>query len=197
MTDRRRRLGWAHLLPVLFVCTEQVACAPPADFRPPSALMLGDRSFEVGAGFVNVSKRPWVEESSRNIGQSWFTARANSWLSLSAISAFDKEGALGGASALFRVVHTDRFVLGTSAEAGYAWAGASVSSAVRVLDDSWVYAAPRVANWGDVVSVGIPFGLSIHVVSGFHLRTEVQWSWAELKYYNRRVHTGIAAAYDF
>ena len=174
-----------------------MGCAPPADFRPPSALMFREQTLEVGAGVVNVSKRPWVDETSRNIGQSWLTVRAASWVSFSAISAFDREGAAGGGAALFRLFHTDRLVLGTSAEAGYAWAGLSASGALRVLDDSWVYTAPRVANWGDVISVGIPMGLSIHIVEGLHLRTEVQWSWAELKYYNRRMHTGVAAAYDF
>jgi hypothetical protein len=172
-------------------------CAPPADFRPPSALMFHDQTLEVGAGIVNVSKRPYVDESSRNIGQSWVTVRAASWVSFSAISAFDREGAAGGGSALFRLLRTDRVILGTSAEAGYAWAGASASGALRLLEDSWLYTAPRVSNWGDVASVGIPVGLSIHVFEGLHLRTEVQWSWAELKYYNRRMHTGVAAAYDF
>ncbi|HEX7670470.1 MAG TPA: hypothetical protein VF395_12835, partial [Polyangiaceae bacterium] len=171
-----------------------VGCAPPADFRPPSALVFREQTLEVGAGVVNVSKRPYVDESSRNIGQSWLTVRAASWVSFSAISAFDREGAAGGGAALFRLFRTDRVVVGTSAEAGYAWAGASASGALRLLEDSWLYTAPRVSNWGDVASLGIPVGLSIHVVEGLHLRTEVQWSWAGLKYYNRRMHTGLAAA---
>jgi hypothetical protein len=172
-------------------------CAPPADFRPPAALVFTNKTFEVGAGVVNVSKRPYVDEPSRNIGQSWLTLRAASWVSFSAISAYDREGAAGGAAALFRVLRTDRLVLGTSVEAGYAWGGLSASSAVRLLEDSWIYTAPRLANWGDSVSVGIPVGISIQLVSGFHLRTEVQWSWEDLKSYNRRVHTGLAAAYAF
>jgi len=177
--------------------TLTAACAPPADLRPPSALLFSDRTLEIGAGVVHVSKRPYVDEPSRNIGQSWMTLRAASWVSFSAISAFDREGALGGGAALFRLLRTDRLVLGTSLEAGYAWGGVSASSALRLFEDSWIYTAPRLANWGDAASVGIPIGLSIHVVEGLHLRTEVQWSWEDFKYYNRRVHSGFAAAYDF
>lgn len=172
-------------------------CAPPADLRPPSALVFDDKFLEVGAGVVHVSKRPYVDESPRNVGQSWLTVRAAPWLSLSAVSAFDHEGALGGAAALFRLVRTDRFVLGTSAEAGYAWGAASVSSAVRLVDGAWIYTAPRVSNWGDAASVGLPIGLSLKLVAGLHVRTEVQWSWEDLKYYNRRIHSGIAMAYCF
>ncbi|HVU02812.1 MAG TPA: hypothetical protein VHE30_13725 [Polyangiaceae bacterium] len=178
-------------------CGALTACAPPADFRPPSALVFEDRRLEVGTGLVHVSRRPYVDESSRDIGQSWATVRATRWLSLSAISAYDTNGVLGGVAALFRVVQRDRVVLGTSAEAGYAWGGLSLSGAFRFIDDSWIYVAPRAANWGDQFSLGIPFGLSVRVTGGFHLRTEAQWSWADLKYYNRRLHSGIAAAYDF
>jgi hypothetical protein len=159
--------------------------------------MFDDRNVELGTGIVRVSKRPYVDEPSHDVGQSWATLKVASWVSLSAVSAYDRNGALGGAAALFRLVHKDRYVLGTSAEAGYAWGGLSLSGALRILEDSWIYTAPRISNWGDGVLVGVPFGLSVHVVSGLHIRPEVQVSWTDWKYYNRRIHSGIAAAYDF
>jgi hypothetical protein len=174
-----------------------VACAPVADFRPPSALVRGDRTFEVGGGGVYVSPRPYVVESGHQMGQFWFTGRATRWLSLSAVGGFDAHSALGGGAALARFVTTDRFVAGASVEAGFAWGATSLSGAARLFDDTWVYAAPRVFNWGKFVAVGVPVGASVHVFDGFSLRAEVQTSWEDLKYYNRRTHVGAAAAYDW
>lgn len=174
-----------------------IACAPPADFRPPNALVENDRTFEVGAAAVNVSARPYVDEPSQNIGQLWFSGRPNRWLNLSVVGAFDNDGGAGGLGALARYVTTDRFVAGVGAEAGFAWAGASLSGAGRLFDRTWVYAAPRVYNWGDSATVGIPAGVSARIVDGFVLRAEGQVSWADLKYYNRRTHLGAALVYTW
>ena len=174
------------------------ACtAPLADFRPPSALVRGDRTFEVGGGAVAVTPRPYVVESGHSEGQVWFTGRATKWLSLSGIGAFDTHTALGGGSALARFLTTDRVVAGVSGEVGYAWLGGSLSSAVRLFDDTWIYTAPRVANWGLYVGVGVPVGVSARIYQGFVLRAEGQVSWEDLKYYNRRFHFGAAAAYEW
>jgi hypothetical protein len=144
-----------------------------------------------------VTARPYVIESSHGEGQLWFTGRVAPWLSLSALGAFDTHTALGGGAALARFVTTDRVVAGVGAELGYAWAGASLSGAVRLFDDTWLYASPRVANWGILVGAGIPVGLSARVYRGFVLRAEGQASWEALKYYNRRFHFGAAAAYEW
>ena len=174
-----------------------LGCAPMADFRPPSALVRGDRTFEMGGGGVYVSPRPYVVEHAHGMGQLWFTGRAARWLSLSAVGAFDTQSALGGGAALARFLTTDRVVAGVGAEAGFAWAGASLSGAARLFDDAWIYTSPRVYNWGKFLAVGIPVGVSIPVVSGFVVRAEGQTSWESLKYYNRRLHLGAAVAYEW
>lgn len=174
-----------------------IACAPPSDFRPPNALVESDRTFEAGAGVTNVSARPYVDEPSQTIGQIWFSGRPTRWLNLSAVGAFDNDGGAGGIGALARYLTTDRFVAGVGAEVGFAWAGASLSGAVRLFDRTWVYAAPRVYNWGDAPTVGIPAGVSARIVDGFVLRAEGQVSWADLKYYNRRTHLGGALVYTW
>jgi hypothetical protein len=173
------------------------ACAPLADFRPPSALVRGGRHFEVGGGGVYVSPRPYVVESGHGNGQFWFTGRATNWLSLSAVGAFDDRSALGGAGALARFLTTDRVVAGVGIEAGFAWAGASLSGSARLFDDVWLYTAPRVSNWGKFVDVGVPVGLSVPVIDGFVFRVEGQASWEKLAYYDRRLHVGGALAYEW
>jgi hypothetical protein len=174
------------------------ACvAPVADLRPPSALVHDDRTFEIGAGVVNVRPRQYVIEDAHTEGQFWFTGRAASWLSLTGVGAFDGHSGLGGIAALARYVTTDRFVGGIGAEGGYAWVGGSLSGAARLFDDTWVYAAPRVSNWGIYVTPAVPFGVSARIHGGFHLRAEAQFSWQELKYYNRRFHLAGAAAYEW
>lgn len=178
-----------------------MACAPFADFRPPNALVESDRTFEAGAGVVHVSPRPYVDESPKNVSQFWFSGRPTRWLNLSFVGAVDSHpaagGVAGGVSALARYVTTDRFVAAAEVEAGYAWAGTSLSGAVRLFDRTWVYAAPRFYNFGDAPTVGIPAGISARIVEGFVLRAEGQVSWADLQYYNRRTHLGAALVYTW
>lgn len=171
------------------------ACAPVADFRPPSALVRGDRDVEVGGGGVYVSPRPYVIESGHGSGQVWLTGRVAPWLSLSTVTAVDGSSLLGGVGALGRFLTTDRVVAGTGVEVGYAWGAASLSGAVRLFDDTWLYTAPRLFNWGKFAAFGLPFGASVHVTGGFHLRAEAQLSWEDFQYYNRRLHLGAAAVY--
>jgi hypothetical protein len=171
--------------------------APLADFRPPSALVRGDRTLEVGGGAVMVTPRPYVIESSHREGQLWVTGRVAPWLSLSALGGFDSHTAMGGGAALARFLTTDRFVAGVGGELGYAWAGASLSGAVRLFDDTWLYTAPRMANWGILIGGGVPVGVSARIYRGLVLRAEAQASWEAFKYYNRRFHFGAAAAYEW
>jgi len=197
MEPRAASAGPGASLLALGASLGALACAPVADFRPPSALVRGNQTFEVGGGGVYVSPRPYVVESGHGSGQLWFTGRAARWLSLSLVSAFDRHSALGGAQALARFVTTDRAVAAVGVEAGFAWGGASLEGAARLFDDTWIYAAPRVFNWGKFVAVGVPVGLSLHVVGGLSVRGEAQVSWEDLQYYNRRLHVGAAAAYEW
>lgn len=192
MTGRRYSVVW-----LATAIAGSIGCAPLADLRPPSALVRGGRTFEVGGGGVYVTPRPYVVESGHANGQLWFTGKAANWLSLSVVGAFDTRSALGGAGALARVVTKDRFVGGTGVELGFAWAGASVSGAVRLFDDAWIYTAPRLSNWGKFLDFGIPVGVSLPLVYGFVLRAEGQASWEKLAYYNRRIHIAGALAYEW
>ncbi len=164
-------------------------CGPLATFRPIAALSA-DRPYELGLGTVAVSPRPYVDERWGQSGQLWFTKRANDWLQLSAIAAFDP-GALGaGIGATAAVVRGRRVVAGVEGEAGYGWAAASVPFAFRLFEESWLYAAPRVYNFGIYPAVGTPIGLSLHIQKGAFLRFEYQASWMQLQAYNLRHHIG-------
>jgi hypothetical protein len=156
-----------------------------------------DRTFEVGAAAVTVRPRQYVIEGAHNQAQMWFTGRAASWLSLSGVGAFDGRSPLGGVGALARYVTTDRFVAGVGVEGGYAWLAGSLSGSVRLFDNTWVYAAPRISNWGIFVAPAVPVGLSARIFKGFNLRAEAQLSWQDMKYYNRRVHLAGAAVYEW
>lgn len=144
-----------------------------------------------------VGPRPYVEESSHGEGQLWFTGKVAPWLSLTGVGAFDTHTAKGGVAAVARYVTTDRFVAGVGAEAGYAWYAGSLSAAGRLFDDTWIYFAPRLSNWGLFLAPGFPLGVSARVYGGFHLRAEAQVSWEDFKYYNRRFHFAGAAAYEW
>jgi hypothetical protein len=186
--------GKKLVLGVAAICS--AACtAPIADLRPPCALVHDDRKFEAGGGAAMVTARPYVIESPHGEGQIWFTDRVVPWLSVSAVGAFDTNTVKGGFAALARYVTTDRFVAGVGAEAGYAWYAGSLSGAVRLFDDTWLYAAPRIFNWGIFATPGIPVGATARIFRGLQLRAEAQLSWEEFKSYNRRLHLAAAAAY--
>lgn len=176
--------------------TGLAGCAPLASFRPASGLMPGKR-LEVGAGAVAVGPRPFVEESTQGAGQLWLMGDTSPLVTLSAIGAFDDDAfALGGALRL-NAVRTGRFAGGVEGELGYAWAAISLPLAVRAFDQTWLYSAPRLGNWSDDPSFGVPLGASVRVYDGFVLRAEAQLSWQDFKYYNRRFTFGGGAAYQF
>jgi hypothetical protein len=183
---------------VLVSTIAAAACAAPvADLRPPSAMVHDDRTFEVGAGAVTVRPRQYVIEDSHEEAQLWFTGRATPWLSLSGLGAFDGHSGVGGIAALARYVTTDRFIAGIGAEGGYAWVGGSLSGAVRLFDDTWIYTAPRVSNWGIFVAPAVPVGFTSRIYDGFSFRAEAQLSWQDAKYFNRRLHLAGGAAYEW
>jgi hypothetical protein len=170
--------------------------------------MSDGRSGEVGGGVAAVTPRPYVDEPTRATGQLWWTGRAADWASVSAIAAFDLDAVAAGGAFLAKYLQSERVVLGAEAELGYAWAALAAPAAVRLVDDWWLYTAPRVSNWGGpsrfelsavlkVLAVGIPVGANIPVCCGFVVRPEVQVSWVDFKYYNRRIHYGVAAAFQW
>jgi hypothetical protein len=188
-----KRSGPARCLLCSWLAT---ACAPVGGFRPASAL-LGERSAEVGAGAVVVTPRPFVEESATGAGQLWGSYRANPWLRLSAIGAFDFDAAAIGAAAAAIPLRTRYFVGGVEGELGYAWGAISLPLAAGPTEEIWVYTSPRLGTWGDSLTPFLPLGLSVEPVEAFVLRAEGQVSWEDFKYYNRRVHVGLAGAYQF
>ncbi len=193
MTDSVRRVvllcvaGWSLCVP---------ACAPVASLRPPSGLEEG-RSYEVGAGAASLGSRPYVQESAQLTGQLWFTTEAARWLSLSAIAAFDQRSAAGGAAARWNALRTSRVAFGPEAELGFAWAAGSLGFGLRTFGQNWLYTAPRIGTLGSTWTVGVPAGVSIELPYHLALRAEAQLSWAELRYYNRRLHLAAGLAYQF
>jgi hypothetical protein len=169
------------------------ACGPLASFRPASGLMDG-RTMELGLGAAAVSPRPYVAEPWAHAGQMWLTAEAKSWLHLSGIAAFDPQamGVGGGARAL--LLRAYRVRGGVDAEAGYGWGAMSLPFALRLFEENWFYASPRVSSYGIEPIVGVPIGLNLHVQRGAFLRIEYQSSWARLQAFNQRHHLGAALA---
>ncbi|MET0591129.1 MAG: hypothetical protein ABW133_00415 [Polyangiaceae bacterium] len=168
-------------------------CGPLGSFRPITAL-APQSSYELGLGAVAVSPRPYVDERWNQAGQLWFTTRANSWLQLSAISAFDT-GALGiGAGATATAFRSHYFAVGVEAEGGYGWLGGSLPFALRIFEETWFYGAPRVSNFGIYPAFGTPVGVSWHVDKGAFVRFEYQASWTQLQAYQMRHHFGAGLA---
>ncbi len=172
------------------------ACAPIASLRPASGV-LPERSTEVGAAIARLGPRPYVEESSQLVGQLWLSHEPSRHFSLSVLAAFDDSAAAGGVAARWNAVRTDRFAFGPEAEAGYAWGAASLGFALRTVGQNWLYASPRVGNLGFDWAFGIPVGASLDLTHGFVLRSELQVSWVDLKYYNRRVHLAGGLVYQW
>jgi hypothetical protein len=159
---------------------------------------MADRAVEVGAGVAEVTPRPYVDESAASAGQVWVSGEvADDRVGLTAIAPFDDDAAgIGGAFRL-NAVRTDRVAAGAEAELGYLWLGLSAPLSLRVFDQSHVYTAPRLFNWGRDLSFGIPVGVSARLYDGYILRAEWQRSWQDFKYYNRRDHYGVALAAQF
>lgn len=181
----------------MLVTLTSMACGPIASFRPASGLMP-DRSLEVGAGVARVSPRPYVDEPSASAGQAWVTGEVSEHrVALSAISAFDSDALGIGGGLRVNAIRSDRFHGGVEGELGYLWFSLSLPVAIRIVDQSYLYASPRLFNWSVEPAFGIPVGGSVRVYDGFILRAEWQRSWQNFKYYNRRDHLGVAAAYQF
>ncbi len=155
------------------------------------------RSIEVGAGAAMITKRPYVSEPARGAGQVWVSGEPTRWLSLSGVTAFDTGAAGVGGAVRINYLRTPDIVLGAEGEGGFAWIGGSLPLSVRLFDQTWLYAAPRISNWGIDPIFGVTGGVSTRIYGGFILRAETQSSWQGFKAYNYRQHFGLAAAYQF
>ena len=176
--------------------TQISACAPLGELRPASGMMPG-RSMEMGSGVVHVSPRQWVEEPPSNTGMLWYSADATKVVNLSVVSAFDTNALALGAAIRFNVLRFDRFAAGTELQVGYAWAALVFPLATRLFDQTWIYASPRFGTIGRDLSFGAPVGLSVRLWDGLSARGEVQTSWQDFKYYNRRIHSALGVAYQW
>jgi hypothetical protein len=151
----------------------------------------------VGAALVRLSARPYVEEETAYTGQVWFSAEPNRHVGLSFIGAFDSNAAAGGVAARWNALRSSRVAIGPEAELGFAWGAGSLGLALRTVGENWIYAAPRIGNLGFDWAFGVPAGLSLDLSHGFVLRAEAQLSWAEFKYYNRRLHLASGISYQW
>jgi hypothetical protein len=181
------------------------ACAPMAEMRPGNGMMV-DRTYEAGAGAVNVSPRPYVTEDSTTTGLAWFSGNPSQKFTITGISTFDystnEEGnkkfhITGGLAGRWNALRYDRFGGGVEAQAGWGWGALVLPVAVRLFDQTWLYASPRFGTINRYLSYGTPIGLSVRVWDGLMVRGEWQISWEDFKYYNRRQHFAAGIAYQF
>jgi hypothetical protein len=181
------RVLWAAVL------LGSLGCAPIASFRPPAPLPP-DRSAEMGAAGVAISPRPYVQEPWRGAAQLWAAGPISRRFDLGAVAAFDLDGVAAGATLRLHVTTHDRFALAIDTELGWGWASVALPIGVRLFDETWLYSAPRLFNWGQRPAVAVPVGLSVRVVDGFFVRAEAQAVWPDLSPYQRRWIFGLAAA---
>lgn len=189
-------IRWPSTAALLLFAGALLGCAPLAEMRPGSGMMPG-RSAEVGAGMVRLSPRQYVEESPANTGMMWFSGDASRVVNLSVISAFDYNALALGMALRINALKYDRFAGGVEAQAGYGWVALTLPFAARLFDQTWVYSSPRFGTFGRDLSFGAPVGLSVRVWNGFAVRGEVQTSWQDFRYYNRRLHTALGVAYQW
>ena len=162
------------------------ACSPVSNLRPASGL-LDDRRFELGTAGSIIGPRPYVDEPTTGAAQLWFSGRATKALTLTGIASREPGSFAAGGAAQIRVLKTDRLALAPEVELGFVWAALNAGGAVRLVGQTWIYAAPRVGSRGSTWSLEVPAGISIHVVDGVQLRAEYRVSWAnELSYYQQR-----------
>ncbi len=159
--------------------------------------MSAGHTQEVGFGATLVGPRPYVDEPTSSVGQAWLTQAYGESVRLSFVSAFDADAFAGGVALALLPLSTRQAVAGVEFELGFAWASFGVPVAVRTVGDTWIYATPRVATWGDRLTPGVPFGLDVHVADAVSARAECALTWSDFEPNNRRIHYGLALAYQF
>ena len=172
---------------------EFLQCAPLGMMRPPAAFSEGRRN-EIGLGAVAVSPRPYVDEPWSQAGQMWISRQALPWLHVSAIAAFDARAAAVGLAGRALYMRGRRFGAGVDAELGYGWGALGLPFGFRLIDETWLYASPRVGNYGLQPMFGLPMGISVNLQGGAFLRMEYQTSWVNLMAFEHRSHAGASLA---
>jgi hypothetical protein len=151
----------------------------------------------VGLALSSIEPRPYVEEPTQRVGQAWLSSRLDERWSVTALGAFDRSSALGGAALRWDAVSSRLVSVAGELEVGLFWAGAALPASVRLWRSVTVYTTPRLSNWGAEVTPFIPVGLSGELGKAVVLRAEAQLSWAGFEYYNRRLHWGVAVAHEW
>jgi hypothetical protein len=173
-----------------------VACSPSQGFRPAGSLDLG-RDSEIGLALSRVGPRPYINETAQFVGQGWWSTRLDEHWSLTAIGAFDEGSAAGGGALRYDIASGRWAALAAEAEVGLFWAAVSVPVSLRLWRGMALYSAPRLGVWGPELTPFIPLGVSGQIVEKLLVRAEAQVSWSDFQYYNRRVHLGLAVAYQW
>ena len=176
------------------------ACQPLASFRPASGIGA-NRDIELGFGAGALGGKPFaVQEKLSASGQLWVSSEAAEWLLLSGVVAIGETrrapqtAIAAGAAARLQAIELDRFSLGAELELGWLWGALLVPMAVRLFDETWIYAAPRFGSFGDEIAAGFLCGVSLHLHDGVFLRAETQWTWPQLDPFERRMYAGGALA---
>jgi hypothetical protein len=180
----------------LILVTCALGCAPSQSFRP-AVSPGGSNQHELGLAVSTVGARPYVVEPARRLAQAWWTERLGRRWWLSTIVGFDTEAVLGGVAFRLDVLRTRWLVAAAEAEAGFLWAGVAAPVGVRIAELGALYCTPRLGNWGPALTPFLPCGAEAKLMEGLVLRAELQLSWADFEYYNRRVHWGLGVAHQW
>jgi hypothetical protein len=156
-----------------------------------------ERPHELGVAFSSVGARPYVEETAQYVGQAWWTLRLDERWALTTLAAFDSSAAAAGAALRVEIASGQRAALAAEAEAGVAWAALGLPATLRIWPGGALYTAPRLGTWGSDITPFVPLGASVQLARSIALRAEAELSWADFRYYNRRLHWGIALAHQW
>lgn len=173
-----------------------VACAPSQGFRP-AGMLDAERPRELGLAVSSVEARPYVEETAQYVGQAWWTLRLDERWALTTLAAFDSSAAAAGAALRFDIASGQRAALAAEVEGGWAWGAVAVPATLRLWRGSALYTAPRLGTWGSDITPFVPLGISLSLARSLAVRAEAQLSWADFRYYNRRLHWGFAIAHEW
>jgi len=183
-------------LGALVVLATLSGCVPGTFMRPPIPTAPGRRT-EIGAAGVVVSPPPFTIDPWYGSGQVWVRHRTKPLLTVSAIGGFDLEAAYLGGGLTVDYVQLRRFVGSVDVEGGWGWANVSLPFAVRLFEGGWLYAAPRLGNWGPDPAIFLMAGVDFEVKAGWHLRAESQVNWQDFKAYERRHTIALGLTYQF
>jgi hypothetical protein len=172
------------------------ACAPSQGFRP-AGLLDAERPRELGLAFSSVEARPYVEETAQYVGQAWWSLKLDERWALTTLAAFDSSAAAAGAALRFDIASGQRAALAAEVEGGLAWVAVGVPATLRLWRGSALYTAPRLGTWGSDITPFVPIGVSVSLARSLVLRAEAELSWADFRYYNRRLHWGFAIAHQW